>query len=419
MKPSRDRLRRLYSIILFVAVLAVTISTLVATAEGTTTTSSPAPTSLQQASYTVEATDLGEFSGKAPTIESPAAIVINATTGKVLYEHNAHKVRRMASTTKIMTAILVIEKMELSETITASAKAANTIEPVPFLKQGDTFTVEEMLYAMMLRSANSGAVVLAEACSGSVEAFAEEMNKKASELGMDDSHFVNPNGLDTNGHQSTAADMAVLARYAMQNATFRKIVGTKEYTLPLPGRSSLECENTNQLLGKYDWVTGVKTGLTPKAEQCFVGSGTKDGVNVISVVLGQPSTKLCFAESKLLLEYGFTQCRALTLLGEGDVVAEAEVPYEVDGRLQLVTAGEVRTELYKDESVTMSVQLDRELALPVAAGEVFGKVSLIQKGETVQTVDLVAAASYDRPTLGSKVAYLWHRMGKALGRLFS
>ena len=205
-----------------------------------------------------------------------------------------------------------------------------------------------------------------------MEAFADEMNKKAAELGMDDTHFVNPNGLDTNGHQSTAADMAVLARYAMQNATFRKIVGTKEYTLPLPGRSSLECENTNQLLGKYDWVTGIKTGLTPKAEQCFVGSGTKDGVNVISVVLGQPSTKVCFAESKLLLEYGFTQCRGLTLLGKGDVVAEAEVPYQVDGRLQLVTAGEVRTELYKDESVTMSVQLDRDLALPVAAGDVFG-----------------------------------------------
>jgi serine-type D-Ala-D-Ala carboxypeptidase (penicillin-binding protein 5/6) len=419
MKPSRDRLRRLYPIILFVAVLAVTISTLVATAEGTTTTTTLAPTSLQQASYTVKATDLGEFSGVAPTIESPSAIVINATTGKVLYDHNAHKVRRMASTTKIMTAILVIEKMDLNETITASAKAVNTIEPVPFLKEGDSFTVEEMLYALLLRSANSAAVVLAEACSGSVEAFADEMNKKAAELGMDDSHFVNPNGLDTNGHQSTAADMAVVARYAMQNATFRTIVGTKEYTLPLPGRSSLECENTNQLLGKYDWVTGIKTGLTPKAEQCFVGSGTRDGVNVISVVLGQPSTKLCFAESKLLLEYGFTQCRGLTLLGKGDVVAEAEVPYQVDGRLQLVTAGEVRTELYKDESVTMSVQLDRDLVLPVAAGEVFGTVSLIQKGETVQTVDLVAAASYDRPTLGSKVAYLWHRMGKALGRLFS
>ena len=295
MKPSRDRLRRLYSIILFVAVLAVTISTLVATAEGTTTTSSLAPTSLQQASYTVEATDLGEFSGKAPTIESPAAIVINATTGKVLYEHNAHKVRRMASTTKIMTAILVIEKMELSETITASAKAANTIEPVPFLKQGDTFTVEEMLYAMMLRSANSGAVVLAEACSGSVEAFAEEMNKKASELGMDDSHFVNPNGLDTNGHQSTAADMAVLARYAMQNATFRKIVGTKEYTLPLRAVRRSSAKTPTSFSASMIGLPSIKTGLTPKAEQCFVGSGTKDGVNVISVVLGQPSTKLCFA----------------------------------------------------------------------------------------------------------------------------
>ena len=419
MKPSRDRLRRLCPILLFVAVLAVTISTLVATAEGTTAKSALAPTSLQQASVTVKAADLGDFSGEAPVIESPAAILINATTGKVLYEHNAYKVRRMASTTKIMTAILTLEKLKLDDTVVASENAVNTIEPVPFLKVGDTFTVEQMLYAMMLRSANSAAVVLAEACSGSVADFADEMNAKAADLGMTASNFINPNGLDTTGHESSAADMATLARYAMQNEKFREIVSTKEYTLPLPGRKALTCENTNQLLGKYDWVTGIKTGLTPKAEQCLVASATRDGVNVISVVLGQPVPKVCFAESAALLDYGLGQCKPLTLLEEGQVMAEAELPYVLDGRLRLIAAETVKTELYKDESVTMSVQLEKQLELPVTAGEVFGTVSLVQDGETVQTVDLVAASSQGRTTLGSKAAYLWRRMGRALGRLFS
>ncbi len=418
MKPSRDRPRRLYPILLFVAVLAVTISAAVTTAAGSTTTTLQPP-ALHQSTLTVRAADLGEFTGQPPAIESPSAIVINATTGAVLYEHNARKVRPMASTTKIMTAVLILEKMDLNDSVVASATAVGTIEPVPFLKEGDVFTVEEMLYALMLRSANSAAVVLAEACSGSVAAFADLMNKKAAEIGMDESQFVNPNGLDKTGHQSTAADMAVLARYAMQNEKFREIVGTEHYSLPLPGRSALKCENTNQLLGKYDWVTGIKTGLTPKAEQCLVASGTRDGVNVISVVLGQPTPKVCFDESKELLEYGFTQCRALTLLEKGDVVAEAEVPYRLDGRLRLVTAGAVETELYKDDSVTMTVELQRDLQLPVAAGDVFGSVSLVQEGESVQSVDLIAADSYDRVTLGSKVAYLWQSMGRALGRLFS
>jgi D-alanyl-D-alanine carboxypeptidase (penicillin-binding protein 5/6) len=410
MKPSRDRVRRLYPVLLFVAVLGAMISTLVTVAEGTTTTSVPTAVAAERVSFTVKAADLGDFSASLPAIKSPSAIVINATTGKVLYEHNAQKVRRMASTTKIMTAIVVLEQMHLDATVVASANAVATIEPVPFLKEGDVFTVEQMLYAMLLRSANSAAVVLAEGCSGSVEEFVNEMNKKAAELGMEDTNFVNPNGLDKTGHQSTAADMAVLARYAMQNEEFRKLVGTKEYTLPLPGRHALQCKNTNQLLGKVDWVTGIKTGLTPKAEECFVGSGTRDGVNVISVVLGQPTPKICFAESQALMEYGFTQYRSLTLMEKGEVVAQADVPYRPDGRLQLVTASPVQLELYKDDSVTVSVALDRQLVLPVEAGDVFGNVSLIQGGETVQSVDLVADGSYDRTTLGTKVAYYWHRL---------
>ncbi len=418
MKGLIARRGRLYPVLVFVAVLMLTISAMVGVAWGTapTTTLSAATTSAN--SLTVNAKDLGDFSAEPPAIKSPSAIVINMTTGKVLYEHNARTVRPMASTTKIMTATLVLEKMGLGDQVVVSANAVNTPEPVPFLKVGDVFTVEQLLYAMMLRSANSAAVALAEACSGTVQDFVALMNNKAAELGLNDTNFVTPNGLDKPGHQSTAADMAVLARYAMQNEEFRKIVSTQKYSLPLPGRGTLTCQNTNQLLGKYEWVNGIKTGLTPKADQCFVGAGTKDGVNIISVVLGQPKTSVCFSESKALLLYGFSQYRYVDLMQKGVVVADAEVPYHLDGRLQLVTASDVHVELYKNQSVTASVVVDRPLKLPVRAGEVFGKVTVTVDGKVVGTGDLVAAQSYDKTSLGGKVAYYWHRLGRQLGRLF-
>lgn len=419
MKPLRVRRARLYPVLLFAAVLAVLVSTLVGVAYGTTATTALSPTTSQQSNFTVSASDLGKFTAQPPSIKSPSAIVVNMTTGKVLYEHNAHTVRPMASTTKIMTAILILENMHLDDTVVISQDAVNTPEPVPFLKVGEVYSVEQLLYAMMLRSANSAAVALAEACSGSIQQFAVLMNKKGAELGMKDTNFVVPNGLDTPGHHSTAADMAIVARYAMQNEKFREIVSTQKYVFPLPGgRGNLTCKNTNKLLGSVPWVVGIKTGLTPKAEQCFVGAGSKDGVNVISVVLGQPKTDLCFTESKYLMEYGFTQYKAVTLMPKGQVVAEASVPYELDGRVELVTKDSLGIELYKEDSVTVSVALDRPLRLPVVAGDVYGKVTLTQDGKVVRSIDLAVDRSAEKPTLGSKISYYWHRLGRAFGRVF-
>jgi D-alanyl-D-alanine carboxypeptidase len=213
--------------------------------------------------------------------------------------------------------------------------------------------------------------------------------------------------------------MARVARYAMQNEKFREIVATEKYTVTLPGRGEpLTFKSTNQLLGKVDWVTGVKTGLTPKAEQCFVGSGAKDGVNIISVVLGQPEPDVCFGESKALLQYGLAQYRFVTLLDKGVVVAEAKVPYQLDGVVQLVPADAVDMELYKEDSVTTSIVLEEPLVLPVTAGEVFGEVTLTVDGAVVDTVDLVAAQSYGKTSLGSKIVYFWQRLGRAVGRVF-
>jgi D-alanyl-D-alanine carboxypeptidase (penicillin-binding protein 5/6) len=404
MMPVTVRRGRLLTLLVFLVILGTMVATLAGVAEGTATTTLEPEADGQTSSFTVSARDLGDYDDTPPSIDSPAAIVVNQDTGKVLYEWDAYEQRRMASTTKIMTAILVLENMDLSSPLTASKKAAETNEPKYWLREGDVLTTEEFLYCMLLRSANAAAVVLAEGCAGSVDAFAEMMNAKAAELGMNDTHFVNPNGLDADGHYSTPADMATLARHAMQNEKFRR-------------DSPLELTNTNKLLSRDSWVTGIKTGLTPKAEQCLVSSATKDEVSVICVVLGQPVPAVCFDESEILLSYGLKQCRHVTLLESGTAVAEAAVPYQMDGVVRLITEGAAEMQLYKDDTVTTSIVVDKPLQLPVREGDVYGRVTMTVAGEAVGEVKLVASASYDETRLGSKVAYYFKRLGRWLGGL--
>ena len=420
MKPLVARRGRLHSLVILTGVAVVIVCcALVGSAAGAGATTTVPLDVAQKSSFTVHARDLGEFGGEPPQIESPSAILINMTTGRVLYERKAYSQRPVASTTKIMTGILILEQMRLDEDVPVSAAAAATVETHPWLKEGDVLSVEQMLRALMVRSSNQASVALAEACSGSLEAFVQEMNDKAAELGLDDTHFVHPSGLDRDGHVSTAADMAELARYAMQNEDFCELVGIEEYRISVPGRDkTITGENTNELLGSVEWVTGIKTGLTPKAKQCLVASASREGVNVISVVLGQPIPDKCWADSKALLEHGLSQYRYVTLMEEGVAVAEAEVPYRLDGRVQLATSQALGVELYKDDSVTASIVLDRPLTLPVVEGDVFGRVTLEVEGATVGAADLVATQSYGETTLGSKVAYFWRRLGRLMGRVF-
>jgi D-alanyl-D-alanine carboxypeptidase (penicillin-binding protein 5/6) len=411
--PLSVRRGRQMALLIFVVILVIAIATLVGVARAGTVTTLQPVADLQTANFTVNAKDQGDFGDAPPVISSPSAYVVNLDTGKVLYEQSAHVRRPMASTTKMMTAVLVLENMAPNTQLTASEKAAQTWELENWLKAGDVLTVEQLLYALMVQSANQAAVVLAEGCSGSEQAFVALMNAKAAELGLNDTHFTNCHGLDAEGHYSTAADLAALARYAMGNETFRMLAQTKEYTTQSPGHDEPTVfETTNHLKTQYDWVTGVKTGETPAALSCLVASGTKDGVSVLSVVLGQPLHDLCFEESKTLLEYGFSQYRYVTLLEKGVAVAEAAVPYHLDEKLQLVTADIVGMGLYKDDSVTASVVMDRPLVLPITAGDVFGRVELSVGGEVVETVDLAASQSFGETTLGTKLAYYFTRLGR-------
>jgi serine-type D-Ala-D-Ala carboxypeptidase (penicillin-binding protein 5/6) len=406
---------------LFVIVFAVACLVVAGVALGTTTTTLPVTATggtpgSQTESFEVSASDLGGFGGTAPGIKSPAVIVESMDTGKVLYERNAHARRPMASTTKIMTAVLVLESgVDLSAPVKVSAKAAGTWEPSTWVKAGQVLTVEQLLYAMLLRSANGAAVALAENDAGSTSAFVSKMNSKAKALGMDDTHFVTVNGLDASGHYSTASDMAIVGRYAMKNEQFRKFVDTKKYTLSVAGAKPLLLTNTNKLLQQYDWVMGVKTGSTPNADHCLVASGTKDGREVISVVLGQADTDLCFEESKDLLQYGLDQFRHVKLMDKGVAVAEATVPHQTDGTVQLVTDGALETEMSSDEVVTTKISVERPFELPIKAGDVYGHVVISAGGQELGRVNLVATKSFAVPTLGTKLAHWFQRLGAKLG----
>lgn len=240
---------------------------------------------------------------KEPTISSRAAVIIDRKTGLVVYEKNSNDIRKMASTTKIMTAIVVIENTpNLYETVTVSKKAASVGGAVLGLRTNDKITINDLLYGLMLKSGNDTAIALAEAVGGSVEGFAEIMNKKAKEIGLENTHFVTPHGLDSEEHYTTAYELATLANYALNNQKFKEIVGTKTYTVHINGQS-VGVSNGNELLGNFAGVYGVKTGFTNGANRCLVTACERDGVDLISVVLGADTKNIRTKDSMNILKY--------------------------------------------------------------------------------------------------------------------
>jgi D-alanyl-D-alanine carboxypeptidase (penicillin-binding protein 5/6) len=341
-------------------------------------------------------------------MSAPSAILINLESGTVFFERNTDTRRAMASTTKIMTAILVLERLKLNTKVTASARAEATNESQMDLRQGEVRTVKELLEGLLVDSANDAAVALAEACSGNVEAFVSQMNAKANELGLKNTHFTNPHGLDASGHYSSARDLATLARYAMKNPEFCTLVKTHSCSIPGPsGGTARTLTNTNLLLDKADWVTGVKTGFTDDAGYCLVASGTKNGVSVLSVVLGESSSEARWHDSEDLLEYGFAKCRLVTVIDKGKAVALADVPDVPGEKLKLVTSQPLEVNLSPGDKMVITIKLDRTLKLPVRAGDAFGTLKITAGGSTLDSVELLADRSYERPNLGSRLVHLF------------
>lgn len=357
-------------------------------------------------------------------LTAKAAILVEMETGQVLYEKNADMHWSPASTTKIMTALVALERGDLDTKMKASRDAINSI-PLDYgiagIKVGEELTLNDLLHFVLIISANEASNVIAENLSptGRIEDFIELMNKEAERLGLKNTHFTNSYGLDEDNHYSSARDLAIMAREAMKYPVFREIVAKK--VVPLPDtnlRTSKQWENwhiesTNKLLNStsqyYDRVTGIKTGYTGKAGRCLVFSAVnKEGLELVGVILGTETYDILFRESQELLEYGYKNYKIQTLVSSGEYFGRYEVVDAVDNiPVDIQILGEV-THLLPTSSeklqttVTEKEELNTPFVAPIAKGQVLGTKTWYYNGEEIGSVQLVAMNDIEK-TMAAKI----------------
>jgi len=324
-----------------------------------------------------------------PEIVGQAGIVMDVVTGKVLYEKNADTQFEPASTTKIMTAILALEEGNLSDIVVTGKEPTLVDGSRIYLEEGEKLTLEQMLYGMMLNSGNDAAVAIAEHIGGSVETFVKMMNEKAREIGAYNTTFVNPSGLPAKGHVTTAYDLALISRYALLNfPEFRKIVATKTKEVPWEGQEwNRQLINLNKLLWNYDGADGVKTGYTSSAGHTLVASATRDGWQLISVVL--KSNTSIWSDSANLLDYGFSNFEIRKVIDENSKIAEENVKY--GDSVDLVAKNGFTTVVEKNSPpITTKMVLNSDIKAPISKGEVLGQLLFLQGKEELGRIDLIA-----------------------------
>jgi D-alanyl-D-alanine carboxypeptidase (penicillin-binding protein 5/6) len=345
-----------------------------------------------------------------PAILAETAVVIDAKTGQVLYDKNMNQQREPASTTKTLTALLALENLDLNKIVTIDAETPFTEGSRIYLLEGENVTVEQLLYALVTESANDAAVALAKEIAGSVPAFAEMMNKKAAELGAESTHFINPNGLHEEGHLSTAYDLAMIAKEAMKDETFRELVMTYRYIMPATNMQETRyLYNTNRLIydertkivvngvqrtPKYEDVTGIKTGYTSHAGGCLISGAKRGDTELIAVVM--KSTDLGrFADSIALLDYAFANYKSVKAMDAGTILGEIPVKRGMERKVQVVALGDAYTTLpieASDSVVDTKIILDNKVQAPIAKGQKVGVVEIYEGDQLVGTVDAVTAS---------------------------
>jgi D-alanyl-D-alanine carboxypeptidase (penicillin-binding protein 5/6) len=333
-----------------------------------------------------------------PVPGAQAAIVVDAVDGTVMFAKRPDAERSIASTTKLMTALLALEQAAPDQVFTAPAYSAAPAESRINLREGERMTVEDLLEALLLESANDAAVALAENISGSREAFVEEMNERAAELGLDHTSYANPIGLDEAGNYSTARDLAALARRLLRNPRFAGIVDMPEAELESGIRPRV-VENRNDLVAKYPWVSGVKTGYTLNAGNVLVGSaGRGPRRRVVSVVLGEPTEAERDSDTLALLRWGLGRFSTVRVLDDRRGLGRADIRYR-DEEARLVPRRDVVLTLRDGQRVRRRVNAPEELEGPLPAGRRVGSVTVLVDGEPVRRVALVTAT--DVPGAGT------------------
>jgi len=332
-----------------------------------------------------------------------AAGVLSTSDGRELWSRDVERKRAMASTTKIMTAMIALENASLDETISVSSSAGRIGESVAGLKTGDVFTMRTILEGMLVKSGNDAAEALAIHVGGSEDEFVEMMNAKAAELGLASTHFANPHGLDEEGHYTTARDLAVLARYAMSNDEFRRIVGMPSVDLDGQGPAP-ELETSNLLIGDYIGTTGVKTGWTNDAGYCLVASAKRRDVELYAVILGATSEQARFDQAKSLLDWGFEHYSSRYVASEGETLGAVPVTDYLDVEVPAIVDEAVKAPVFDlDGDVERKVDLYAGIEAPVARGDKVGTLTLRQGERLLAQVPLVAGASVEKPGFFERV----------------
>ena len=335
---------------------------------------------------------LGVFLYNVPAAAEPAAAaVIEEKTGRVLYALNEEQELPMASTTKIMTALLAIENCDLQEAVTAGENAFGVPGTSIYLEKGETLTLEQMLYGLMLASGNDAAVAIAEHVGGSMEAFCEMMNLRAAELGCLHTHYATPHGLPADDHYTSALDLCRIARQAMTMPFFRQVVSTQRATIPWENHAyERVLNNKNKLLSTYPGAIGVKTGYTKAAGRCLVFAAERDGMTVIGSVLNCPDW---FDQSARLLDQAFAEYDRYEALRAGEIVHWLPVSGGTEEGVELITAEALAAPLRAGESAEIGFRWPQIQAAGFEKGDRLGTAFLTVNGEELCSVPLIAAQS--------------------------
>jgi len=373
----------------------------------------PRPRRIAAALLTVVAVAAGAPAGASaagppkPAFHGDTAIVIDARTGETLYARRAERRHAIASTTKIMTALVARDGADLGDALTASDYNPAAIESQLGLKRGERLSLRDLLKALMLPSANDAAMTIAEGVSGSRASFVDSMNAKAEQLGLEGTRFANPIGLDDPDNYSTAHDLALAARQLLRDRALARIVDSPRARLT-SGAKPRTVVNRNRLVAQYPWVTGVKTGHTRAAGYVLVGSATRGGVSVISVVTGEPGETARDTDSVALLRYGLDQFRRARVVDRRKRVAVARVEYHDEDRVDIVPERNASLTIRRGERVRKLVDAPDELEGPLPRGERVGVVQVSYRDRVVRRIPLVTA----EPVRG---ATTWDKLTSGIG----
>lgn len=338
-----------------------------------------------------------------PDVNALSAVLIDADTGRVLWGKNENEPMAMASTTKIMTAIIALENSDIQDKVTVS-KNATLAPPVKMhLQRGEELTLEQLLYALLMQSSNDAAVAIAEKVGGSVENFCLMMNKKAMELGCTDTEFVTPNGLDKGNHHSTAKDMALIGAYAIKNEEFIRISNTQNVSFT-SNKKNYSIVNKNQLLNSYNGAIGIKTGFTGKAGHCFVGAAKRGNVTLVSVVLasgwGTAGKAKKWSDTREILNYGFDNYKKYSIIGDNtdicvDKAKVSKTVLEYKNSIELLLNENERNSIKFENSVPDMIEA------PINEGDKIGIGKIYVGNEKVAEVDIIATENIEKHSLGN------------------